>query len=112
MAISPPGSAASSTHAPLGLLCWLFRQRTSPSSPAGMPLYVMTIFVPFRPDSTTARPAVFTRCSCQSHLVSKCLMRSACLLTPVRLSGELCTVRMNVHLVLHLHNISGSMSLG
>jgi hypothetical protein len=39
-------------------------------------------------------------------------MRSACLLAPVCLYGELCTVRMNVHLVLHLHNISGSMSLG
>jgi hypothetical protein len=37
-------------------------------------------------------------------------MRSACLLAPVRLYGELCTVLMNVHLVLHLHNISGSMS--
>ena len=38
-------------------------------------------------------------------------MRSACLLPPVRLFGNLCTKRMNVHLVLHLHNISGSMSL-
>ena len=30
---------------------------------------------------------------------------------PVSLPGDLCTKRMNVHLVLHLHNISGSMSL-
>ena len=39
-------------------------------------------------------------------------MHFNCLLTPVRLSGDMCTKRMNVHLVLHLHNISGSMSLG
>ena len=38
-------------------------------------------------------------------------MRSACLPAPVRLYGDLCTKRMNVHLVLHLHNISGNMSL-
>jgi len=29
----------------------------------------------------------------------------------LRLLGDLCTKRMNVHLVLHLHNISGNMSL-
>jgi hypothetical protein len=29
---------------------------------------------------------------------------------PVCLFGDLCTKRMNVHLVLHLHNISGNMS--
>jgi hypothetical protein len=29
---------------------------------------------------------------------------------PVRLSGDLCTKRMNVHPALHLHNISGNMS--
>jgi hypothetical protein len=38
-------------------------------------------------------------------------MSPGCLPTPVRLSGDLCTKRMNVHLVLHLHNISGNMSL-
>src|ERR1700722_4355833 len=31
--------------------------------------------------------------------------------SPVRLYGDLCTERMNVHLVLHLHILSGSMSL-
>src|ERR1700730_7173288 len=36
-------------------------------------------------------------------------MSPACLPTPVCLYGELCTERMNVHLVLHLHNISGNM---
>jgi hypothetical protein len=30
------------------LLCQLFCQQTSPSSAASMPLYVMTIFIPFR----------------------------------------------------------------
>jgi hypothetical protein len=29
---------------------------------------------------------------------------------PVRVSGDLCMKLMNVHLALHLHNISGSMS--
>ena len=38
-------------------------------------------------------------------------MHFNCLLTPVRLSGDMCTKLMNVHLVLHLHNISGSMSV-
>src|SRR6185437_696065 len=36
-------------------------------------------------------------------------MSLACLQPPVFLSGDLCTKRMNVHLVLHLHNISGNM---
>ena len=44
-------------------------------------------------------------------MVSKCLVRCGCLVAPVCLYGDLCTVRMNVHLVLHLHNISGSMSV-
>src|SRR5438477_536147 len=38
-------------------------------------------------------------------------MSPACLQPSVCLSGDLCTKRMNVHLVLHLHNISGSMCL-
>jgi len=38
-------------------------------------------------------------------------MSLACLQPPVFLSGDLCTKRMNVHLVLHLHNISGNMWL-
>ena len=38
------------------------------------------------------------------------MMRSACLPAPRRLFGDLCTKLMNVHLVLHLHNISGNMS--
>ena len=37
-------------------------------------------------------------------------MSSAFLPAPAGLSGDLCTKRMNVHLVLHLHNISGNMS--
>jgi hypothetical protein len=37
-------------------------------------------------------------------------MRFDCLLPPVGLSGDLCTKLMNVHLVLHLHNISGSIA--
>lgn len=34
------------------------------------------------------------------------------LMLPVRLAGDLCTKLMNVHLVLHMHNISGRVSLG
>ncbi len=38
-------------------------------------------------------------------------MRFNCLLPPCALSKDLCTERMNVHLVLHLLNISGNMAL-
>jgi hypothetical protein len=37
-------------------------------------------------------------------------MRFNWLMLPVRLAGDLCTKLMNVHLVLHMHNISGRVS--
>src|SRR5579864_4011300 len=110
MAISPLGSAASSTQAPLGLLCWLFCQRISPRSPAGMPLYIVTIPNPLPTVSTHSDPEKFTRCDLQlasGEQVSGYV--STVCWPPVRLYGDLCTERMNVHLVLHLHILSGSM---
>ena len=62
--------------------------------------------------STHPDPGKFTRCNLE--LASGKQVPgyvSTVWWPPVRLYGDLCTERMNVHLVLHLHILSGSMSL-
>src|SRR6516165_10144763 len=68
--------------------------------------------LPFRQSQRTRTQRKFTRCN--PELASGKQMSgfvSTVWWLPVRLFGDLCTVRMNVHLALHLHILSGSMSL-